>query len=230
MTKLIQADFNGQAMQFTADGWFCATTAAARYGKRPNDWLSLPETGKYLEALTRKYGEIPFFKTKRGGDTGKSGNAQGTWLHPKLAVRFAQWLDMDFAVWCDEQIDALIRGQSGPDEWAMARIEAGSRYRGMCDMLHLSRLAQGKETKRYHYSNEALLINQILTGKRIKRDRNSLSKIELRLLDLMETENTRLIALQVPSDERKIKLTAFYHQQRQRLAIPANDVAGRISA
>ncbi|QEL55138.1 hypothetical protein [Chromobacterium paludis] len=31
MTKLIQADFNGQAMQFTADGWFNATTAAEKY-------------------------------------------------------------------------------------------------------------------------------------------------------------------------------------------------------
>ncbi len=25
-------------------------------------------------------------------------------MHPKLAIRFAQWLDVDFAVWCDEQI------------------------------------------------------------------------------------------------------------------------------
>jgi hypothetical protein len=30
-------------------------------------------------------------------------------MHPKLAVRFAQWLNVDFAVWCDEQIDAIIR-------------------------------------------------------------------------------------------------------------------------
>jgi hypothetical protein len=29
-------------------------------------------------------------------------NGGGTWLHPKLAVRFAQWLDPKFAVWCDQ--------------------------------------------------------------------------------------------------------------------------------
>ena len=33
----------------------------------------------------------------------------GTWLHPKLAIHFARWLDLHFAVWCDEQIDAIIR-------------------------------------------------------------------------------------------------------------------------
>lgn len=35
----------------------------------------------------------------------------GTWLHPKLAIRFAQWLDADFAVWCDEQIEHLLHGR-----------------------------------------------------------------------------------------------------------------------
>ncbi|MEF6041736.1 KilA-N domain-containing protein, partial [Escherichia coli] len=34
----------------------------------------------------------------------------GTWLHPKLAVRFARWLSVDFEIWCDEQIDAIIQG------------------------------------------------------------------------------------------------------------------------
>ncbi|OKO96209.1 DNA-binding protein [Xenorhabdus eapokensis] len=40
----------------------------------------------------------------------KAGSQGGTWLHPKLAVRFARWLSVDFEIWCDEQIDALIRG------------------------------------------------------------------------------------------------------------------------
>ncbi|UTH72510.1 KilA-N domain-containing protein [Chromobacterium sp. IIBBL 290-4] len=230
MTKLIQADFNGQAMQFTADGWFNATTAAAKYGKRPNDWLSLPETGKYLEALTRKYGEIPFFKTKRGGDTGKSGNAQGTWLHPKLAVRFAQWLDMDFAIWCDEQIDALIRGQTKPDDWSAARVAAASNHRLLCDMVNLHRQAIGKGSTAHHYANEARLINWAFSGRFSPIDRDALSVPELRLLELLERQDAVLLGAGKGYDERKAALQAFATEQRQRLAIPANDVAGRISA
>ncbi|SDG85201.1 KilA-N domain-containing protein [Pseudomonas flavescens] len=41
----------------------------------------------------------------------KSGRGGGTWLHPKLAVAFARWLDVRFAVWSDLHIDALLRGE-----------------------------------------------------------------------------------------------------------------------
>ncbi len=121
MTKIIKADFDGSPMQFNPDGWFNATLAAERFGKSPYEWQRLPETVRYMQALESKYGEIPYLKTKRG-------NAGGTWLHPKLAVRFAQWLDIDFAIWCDEQVDALIRGTG--DGWNAARAGAAQQHRG----------------------------------------------------------------------------------------------------
>lgn len=102
MSKILKYNFDGQLYSFKLDGWFNATEAAERFGKLPNEWLRLPSTESYLAAFQRKYGNIPHLKTKRG----MSG---GTWLHPKLAVRFAQWLSDDFAVWCDEQIDSIIR-------------------------------------------------------------------------------------------------------------------------
>lgn len=41
--------------------------------------------------------------------TQRGGRSPGTWLHPKMAVAFARWLSDDFGVWCDLQIDAIIR-------------------------------------------------------------------------------------------------------------------------
>lgn len=102
MSKIIKYDFEGRLYSFRPDGWFNATEAAERFSKVPNEWLRLPSTASYLMAFERRYGNIPHLKTKRG-------SGGGTWLHPKLAVRFAQWLSDDFAVWCDEQIDAIIR-------------------------------------------------------------------------------------------------------------------------
>jgi len=103
--------FHGAEVRFTDDGWFNATQVAARYGKRTAEWLRLPETRKYLAALRRKsdVGFSHFTRTVKGNS---SKFEQGTWLHPKLAVRFAQWLDVDFAVWCDEQIDHILHGRS----------------------------------------------------------------------------------------------------------------------
>lgn len=113
MSAVIPFDYEGQPVQFNADGWLNATKIAKRFGKDPYEWRRLPDTEAYLKALSKalgsKYGIIPelpetaFVQAKRG----KNG---GTWLHPKLAVAFARWLSPDFAVWCDLQIDALLHG------------------------------------------------------------------------------------------------------------------------
>lgn len=102
MSNIIKIDFQGRGVSFTDDGWFNATVAAKRFGKVPHEWLRLPETTRYLKALKSRYGKIPYLRTARG-------NGGGTWLHPKLAVAFARWLDAEFAVWCDEQIEELLR-------------------------------------------------------------------------------------------------------------------------
>jgi hypothetical protein len=98
--------YNGQPVHFNEAGWFNATEVAQRFGKRLDHWLANNETKTYLSALgealnTRNLGD--FVRTQRG----RNG---GTWLHPKLAVIFARWLDMRFAVWCDLQIDHILRG------------------------------------------------------------------------------------------------------------------------
>jgi hypothetical protein len=111
LAAVITTDYNGMTVAFTGDGWFNATAPAARFGKAPHEWLRLPATHEYLSALARKYGKIPYSRTKRGNDG-------GTWMHPKLAVPFARWLDVDFAVWCDEQIDHILRG--GLSVWQKA--------------------------------------------------------------------------------------------------------------
>lgn len=103
--NIIKLDFKGHQVGFNDDGWINATEAAKKFSKVPNDWLRLPDTINYIKALQSKYGEISYLKTKRGKYDG------GTWIHPKLAVRFARWLSIDFEIWCDEQIDKLIRSQ-----------------------------------------------------------------------------------------------------------------------
>ena len=254
MSKIIQADFNGQAMHFTTDAWFNATKAAAHFGKEPGDWLRQRETVEYLSVLAAYQGNSGFVEelnsinalpstsaasqakllklSKLSGyvrtKAGSPANGGGTWLHPKLAVRFAQWLDVRFAIWCDMQIDGLIRGHAGMDDWHAARIEAASRFRGVCDMLNLSRQADGKTTARHHYSNEALLINEVLTGQRRALDRNSLSKTDLRLLELLEAQDMVLLGRGMSYDERKQALQTFAQEQRQRLA--ANDTSRRLTA
>ncbi len=106
MNNIIPLEYDGRPVRFNNDGWINATDIAAKFGKVPNEWVRLPETIAYIQALEGRYGKIPYVKTSKA----RKDRGGGTWLHPKLAVRFARWLSVDFEIWCDEQIDALIRG------------------------------------------------------------------------------------------------------------------------
>lgn len=205
MSSVVKLEYNGNAVEIDESGWFNATAAAAQFGKRPVDWLRLPETIRYLEAVCRRSDvrKSHFIKTYKGNSNRFS---QGTWLHPKLAVRFAQWLDVDFAVWCDEQIDALLRGK---DDWKKLRHEAASSHKVMNAVLLLQRQQQGKVTLYHHYSNEVRLINWALTGAFKPLDRNALSAPELDLLAKLEERNAVLIGCGLTYDERKLALERF---------------------
>jgi KilA-N domain len=134
MTKLVKAEYEGITVSFHDDGWFNATCVATPYGKEPVQWLRQRETLEYMAALLKRAGKTGIvtelneikdldgkssasrarllaLAKKTGFVVTKQGSLQnggGTWLHPKLAVRFAQWANADFAVWCDEQIEAIL--------------------------------------------------------------------------------------------------------------------------
>lgn len=208
--KLVVSNYQGLDVSFSEEGWFNATAVSEKYGKRPNDWLVLPSTQEYLTALERRYGKILYVKTSRA----RADRGGGTWLHPKLAVRFAQWLDIDFAIWCDEQIDALLRGKHPIYDWKRARHEASSSYRVMSAVLQMQRQVQGKPTEPHHYVNEARLVNRALTGEFKSLDREALSFAELDLLAKLEERNTVLLGCGLSKEERKLALERFASEWR----------------
>ena len=106
MNNVIRLDFEGRPVEFNADGWLNATKIAKNFGMDPYEWQRLPDTKRYLDGLKRRYGEIPYVRKSRA----RSDRGGGTWISPKLAVKFAKWLSVDFEIWCDEQIDRLLHG------------------------------------------------------------------------------------------------------------------------
>lgn len=106
MVNLITKTFNNVPFVFRDDGWFNMTKAAQHFGKRLDNWLVNKETREYIEALMKLPG-IPGNITE--AVPGRNG---GTWAHPKLAVFFARWLDVRFAVWCDAMIEDILKGKA----------------------------------------------------------------------------------------------------------------------
>lgn len=108
MNSLITREHNGAAFTFREDGYFNMTKAARHFGKEVKDFLENKSTREYCEALDEAMGgKSPIRQVVRGGGFLPH---VGTWAHPKLAVFFARWLDVRFAVWCDMQIDETPSG------------------------------------------------------------------------------------------------------------------------
>ncbi|MCG9078199.1 hypothetical protein [Laribacter hongkongensis] len=97
-------------------------------------------------------------------------------------------------------------------------------------MVRLTRQAIGKTTQPHHYINESRLINQAMTGSTSPLGRSSLSKSELRLLELVERQDMVLVGMGRSYEQRKAELLAFAATERQRLALPVCGVTGRLAA
>lgn len=210
MADLVKATYHDLSVSFTEAAWFNATAVAERFGKSPVEWLRLPSTKEYVEALERRYGKIPYVKSSRA----RADRGGGTWLHPKLAIRFAQWLDIDFAVWCDEQIEGLLKGTHQHYDWKKLRHEAIASYKVMGQILQMTRQRLGKTCAPHHFSNEARLINWALTGEFGKLDREGLSPGDLDLLAKLENLDSVLLGCNATYEDRKTELERFASEQR----------------
>ncbi|MDP3348220.1 MAG: KilA-N domain-containing protein [Hydrogenophaga sp.] len=199
--SLVSKVYQGHTVTYREDGWFNATEAAAKFGKKPHDWLRLPDTDSYIGALCRQLRseKISLLKVIRGGRS----RPDGTWLHPKLAVPFARWLDDDFAVWCDMQIDGLIRGSN---DWSRQRHMTAASYKVMTLATKEAREQAGKSCATHHYSNEARLVNWALAGKFCALDRDAMTLADLDLLGHLEIRNALLIVRGLEYERRKLDL------------------------
>jgi hypothetical protein len=122
MSQLITREYKGTTFTFREDGYFNMTKAAAAFGKFLPHFMRSPETVEYVAALskTADYAGLEIVQAK-------AGRYGGTWAHPKLAVFFARWLDVKFAVFCDMVIDDILNKKAElvitkPEESAVMKL------------------------------------------------------------------------------------------------------------
>lgn len=102
--------YNGNAVTFqlgNGDVMVNATQMAKPFNKRPVDYLRLPSTNELLNAIVGKshISENQVVTTLQGS----LDNGGGTWMHEDIALDFAQWLSVDFKLWCNDRIKELMR-------------------------------------------------------------------------------------------------------------------------
>lgn len=129
-------DYNGRVISRRNDGFINLTQMCQANGKQINDFFRLKSTKEYLEALETETG-IPvtgLYQVFQGGTQN-----QGTWGHPMVALRLAQWISPAFAVWCDAHIFNLMSTGStsleiDPIEEMKLKIELARLERDKADI------------------------------------------------------------------------------------------------
>ena len=107
--KLEIREYLGEKIEFkilNGEVYANATSMCKPFKKLTKDWLKTEQTKRYISALEQK-DNYPngLFLTSKGGLVENS----GTWIHEKLILKLAQWLDVNFELFCDEVITTLLR-------------------------------------------------------------------------------------------------------------------------
>ncbi|UBB16166.1 KilA-N domain-containing protein [Comamonas odontotermitis] len=199
--SVIVLEYDGTPVRFTDEGWFNATHVAAQFDKEPFDWLRQTETVKYMVALCKAMGNsgfVPEFNkinelAEKGKDVrrllvdlgkrtglvktkaGAPENGGGTWMHPKLGVPYARWLDVNFAVWCDMQIENILRG--GATSPVALRMEYITGYHELHDVIQVKSAASSKPWASHMNVNK--VINKTLDIQPGQRDSLPAGKLAL---------------------------------------------------
>lgn len=170
MQNLVTRTYLGNSIEFKMVGghvYANATSMCKVFNKLPKDWLKTEQTQEYISELERKE-KSPngLVEIVQGGRASE----QGTWIHEKLILDLARWLNVKFRVWCDEQIATLLReGEvkiKPVSETQIKNLEIRERYSKVKMAEALKSLIPYAHSERY---KEILIAEsaKVLTGKEI---------------------------------------------------------------
>lgn len=81
---------------------------AKLFNKEPKDFLRLDGTKKFIETLINHLNIVADVPRYKRSDIIYSNNKAGTFMHRKLALKFAAWLDVKFELWVFDTIDNIL--------------------------------------------------------------------------------------------------------------------------
>lgn len=198
-------------IQNTDQMFFNATDMAKPFKKMPAQWLRLPDTEAYIEALLNVgLSHIIYYddlvQTRRGRTIG------GTWLHQDLGLAFARWLSHLFAVRMDMWVKDRLKCET---EHRNTRLESKTGYLPLTKAISEAH----DDLKPHHFSNENNLLYRIVFGMTAKEYRQNfgvsnvidhLPLEQLVQLNELQAIDTVLIKLKKTYQERKETLTTYF--------------------
>jgi phage regulator Rha-like protein len=94
--------------------------------------------------------------------------------------------------------------------WLKLRLDTKEAFKYVNLVLQETRKLQGKDTETHHYANEARMMNAVLVGVHAPLDRDLLDPHQLKLLEDIQKDNSRMLIQGKTYAERKQALLDRY--------------------
>ena len=172
-------------------------------------------------------------ETNAIGIISKSGNNGGTYARSDIALEFASWLSPEFKLYVIQEFERLKKNEAYQNkiDWHANRVLAKVSY-----VVHTNAIKSvivptlTEKQKKYVYAEEADVLNVALFGMTAKEWRESNSEIadkgnvrdytdllHLVILNNLENINAELIEMEIPQNERLIRLNNMARKQMELL-------------
>ena len=201
-----------------AQGRYCLNdlhkAAGGENRHRPSIWTENNQTKELIEEISKA--GFPALTVVKGG------NKAGTYVCKELVYAYAMWISAKFHLHVIQTFDKfIISEQIRIAERQAARLEFPCMTQALLD--HRTEL--GKQTTFFHYSNEADLINKIVTGYTAKKLREKLgigenealrdylTETQITAIHYLQRTNTVLIEEGYTFEDRKQKLTERFEKK-----------------
>lgn len=228
MNKLIVA---GAAVRINKNDLYSLNdlhkAAGAKEKDQPALWLRLDGTKALIDELSNS-------TQMQDKDIAQSsaGRYGGTHVCKQLVYAYAMWISPKFHIHVIEAYDDLVNGRiesiTIQAKTEASRQRARIESRALTDAVKITREAQGKEIKPFHFSNEYDLINRVALGMTAKQYRahhsfdkvtpirDTLTLCEIECIEHLQRLNASLIDIGMDFDQRKAKLNQVYMLRHKR--------------
>jgi len=184
MKDAIVKIFEGQQITIRpSDGYWNATEMCKRYERFPADFTRLKGSKAYIQELADDMG-IPIsvlIQSEKGVRAGNTALDQGTWVHRRIALKMAAWLNPRFEVWVYNVIERLL---------TEGRVELQDAY----DSLKAALETSEEQVQELLAKSERLQLGLSQLGDEYDRDDTAreLTDEAWRVVEIRERENERL--------------------------------------
>ncbi|AWI26855.1 KilA-N domain-containing protein [Flavobacterium pallidum] len=148
-----------------------ASEMAISFNKKPNDFLKLKETENFIQLLLDKLNSENEIVSYKHSDIVYSKDGS-TYMHRKLAIKFAFWLDDEFEIWFFEIVDDILFGNY-KKHWDAHVIQKSSQFKMQELKKKLLLKSPTKEDVHAYFKAEKEFVNARMAKLRAIKDQYS---------------------------------------------------------